>query len=209
MTLESLLVFVPVSLLLILAPGPDNILVLTRGITLGRHAAMVSAVGASVGLVCHSLLAAAGLSAIVQQSATAFESIKYIGAAYLLFRGFRSLRSHNETVLAQAEPTSIGPVRIFAQGVLTNVLNPKVALFFLAYLPQFATARTGHLALELMALGLAFAILAWAILIALAWFSGLAGDWLRQRPEMALLLDRLTGVVFIGLGLRLALSKRG
>jgi len=205
MTLESLLVFVPVSLLLILAPGPDNILVLTRGITLGRHAAMVSAVG----IVCHSLLAAAGLSAIVQQSATAFASIKYIGAAYLLFRGFRSLRSHNETVLAQAEPTSIGPVRIFAQGVLTNVLNPKVALFFLAYLPQFATARTGHLALELMALGLAFAILAWAILIALAWFSGLAGDWLRQRPEMALLLDRLTGVVFIGLGLRLALSKRG
>lgn len=209
MTLETLFVFVPVSLFLILAPGPDTILVLTRGITMGRRAATISAVGASVGLLCHSLFAAAGLSAIVQQSSTAFAIVKYVGAAYLLFLGFRSLRSPGETVVAQTGAPNMGRGRIFAQGLFTNVLNPKVAIFFLAYLPQFASERSGHLALQLMALGLLFAILAWVILMALAWFSGKTGDWIRQRPSMTRLIDRLTGIVFIGLGFRLALTKRG
>lgn len=208
MTLETLPVFVPVSLLLIVAPGPDNILVLTRGITIGRRAAMISAAGASVGLVCHSLFAAAGLSAIVQQSATAFAIVTYLGAAYLLFLGVRSLLSRGETLLAQTEARSIGPGRIFAQGVFSNVLNPKIAIFFLAYLPQFTSAESGHLAVQLLALGLLFASLTWAIFTALAWFSGMVGDWVRDRPSMTRVIDRLTGIVFIGLGLRLALTKR-
>lgn len=209
MTLETLVVFLPVSLLLILAPGPDNILVLTRGITMGRRAAMISAAGASAGLVCHSLFAAAGLSAIVQQSSAAFAIVKYLGAAYLLFLGVRSLLSRGETVLTQAGAPGIGPGRIFAHGVVSNVLNPKIAIFFLAYLPQFTSERSGQLAVELMMLGLLFAGLTWVIFTALAWFSGMVGDWVRQRPSMTRLIDRLTGIVFIGLGLRLALAKRG
>jgi threonine/homoserine/homoserine lactone efflux protein len=207
MTLETLFVFVPVSLLLIIAPGPDNILVLTRGITMGRRAAMLSAAGTSMGLVCHSLLAAAGLSAIVQQSAVAFAIIKYVGAAYLLFLGARSLRNRGEMMLT-GEAAVIGTGRIFAQGALTNVLNPKVAIFFLAYLPQFTSVQSGHLTVQLLALGLLFALLGGVMLIALAWFSGIAGDWIRQQPSMTRLIDRLTGIVFIGLGLRLALTGR-
>lgn len=204
MTLETLVVFVPISLLLIVAPGPDNILVLTRGITMGRRAAMISAAGASVGLVCHSLFAAAGLSAIVQQSAAAFATIKY-----LLFLGIRSLLGRGQTVLTQAGTPGIGPARIFAQGVFTNVLNPKVAIFFLAYLPQFASAQAGHLGVQLMTLGFLFAALSWPILIPLAWFSGMVGEWVRHRPSMNRVIDRLTGIVFIGLGFRLAIAKRG
>lgn len=208
MTLESLLVFVPVSLLLILAPGPDNILVLTRGITMGRPAAMLSAAGASVGLVCHSILAAAGLSAIVQQSSAAFAIVRYVGAAYLLVLGVRSLISRGETIQTGSRVATIGPGRVFAQGLLSNVLNPKIAIFFLAYLPQFTSPSSGPLALQLMTLGLVFAMLTWALFTALAWFSGIAGDWIRHRPSMTRVIDRLTGVVFIGLGLRLALTKR-
>lgn len=209
MTLETLVVFVPISLLLIVAPGPDNILVLTRGITMGRRAAMISAAGASVGLVCHSLFAAAGLSAIVQQSAAAFSTVKYLGAAYLLFLGIRSLLGCGRTVLTQAGTPGIGPARIFAQGVFTNVLNPKVAIFFLAYLPQFASAQAGYLGVQLMTLGFLFAMLSWPILIPLAWFSGMVGEWVRHRPSMTRIIDRLTGIVFIGLGFRLAITKRG
>lgn len=206
---ETLLVFVPVSLLLIVAPGPDNILVLTRGIAIGRRAAIISAAGASVGLVCHSLFAAAGLSAIVQQSTTAFTFIKYLGAAYLLFLGVRSLLRRDEMVLTEQEATRIGSGRIFTQGVVSNVLNPKIAVFFLAYLPQFTSAQSGHLAVQLLAFGLLFASLTWAIFASLAWFSGVIGDWVRDRPTTTRIIDRLTGIVFIGLGLRLALTKRG
>lgn len=209
MTPETLLVFVPVSLLLIAAPGPDNIPVLTRGITLGRRAAMISAAGASVGLVCHSLFAAAGLSAIVQQSTTVFAIAKYLGAAYLLFLGVRSLLGRRYPVWTRTGAPSIGPARIFAQGVVSNVLNPKITIFFLAYLPQFASAESGHLAVQLLALGLLFASLTWAIFTALAWFSGMVGDWVRHLPSMTRMIDRLTGIVFIRLGLRLALTKRG
>lgn len=209
MTLESLLVFAPVSLLLILAPGPDNILVLTRGITMGRQAAMLSAAGASVGLVCHSILAAAGLSAIVQQSSAAFAIVRYVGAAYLLVLGVRSLISRGEKIQTGSQVPPIGPRRIFVQGLLSNVLNPKIAIFFLAYLPQFTSPSSDPLPLQLMTLGLVFAMLTWAIFTALAWFSGVAGDWIRQRPAMPLVIDRLTGIVFIGLGIRLAFAKRG
>lgn len=209
MTYDTLLVFLPVSLLLIVAPGPDNILVLTRGITLGRRAAMISAAGTSVGLVCHSLFAAAGLSAIVQQSTVAFAIIKYLGALYLLFLGIRSLRGRGKTIQAKSGMPNIGPGRIFTQAVFSNVLNPKIAIFYLAYLPQFTSAQTGHLAVQLMALGLLFASLGWAVFTALAWFSGMVGTWIRQRPSMTRVLDQLTGIVFIGLGLRLAFAKRG
>lgn len=136
MTLESLLVFVPVSLLLILAPGPDNILVLTQGITMGRRAAMLSAAGASVGLVCHSILAAAGLSAIVQQSSAAFAIVRYVGAAYLLVLGVRSLISRGETIQTGSQVPPIGPRRIFIQGLLSNVMNPKIAIFFWPVCPN-------------------------------------------------------------------------
>jgi threonine/homoserine/homoserine lactone efflux protein len=139
----NLLLFLTASLVVIVAPGPDNILVLTRGVTLGRRAALVSATGASVGLVSHSLFAAAGLSALLAQSAVAVSVVKYAGAAYLIFLGVRALLDRNSLVLAQGAPP-VGLRSVFTQAVASNVLNPKIAVFFLAYLPQFADPSARH-----------------------------------------------------------------
>jgi threonine/homoserine/homoserine lactone efflux protein len=203
----DLILFLAASLVVIVAPGPDNILVLTRGVTLGRKAALVSAAGASIGLVTHSLFAAAGLSALLAQSAAAFSVVKYAGAAYLIFLGVRALLDRNSLVLAEGVPP-VGLRSVFTQAVASNVLNPKIAVFFLAYLPQFADPYAGVMAPQLLTLGLTFALLTWAIFSIIALFSGALGGWLRRRPRFAGGLGWLTGGVLIGLGLRLAFSER-
>ncbi len=202
----NLILFLTASLVVIVAPGPDNILVLTRGVTLGRRAALVSA-GASVGLVTHSLFAAAGLSVLLARSAVAFSVVKYVGAAYLIYLGIKALRDRESFVLAEGTPR-VGLRSVFAQAVASNVLNPKIAVFFLAYLPQFADADSGGTAPQLLALGLTFALLTWVIFSAIALFSGTLGAWLRTRPKLAGGLGWLTGGVLVGLGLRIALSDR-
>ncbi|MGH3144654.1 MAG: LysE family translocator [Rubrobacter sp.] len=204
----NLILFLTASVVVIVAPGPDNILVLTRGVTLGRRAALVSAAGASVGLVCHSLFAAAGLSALLAQSAVAFSVVKYAGAAYLIYLGVAALLARERFVLAEREAPPIGLRSVFAQAVLSNVMNPKIAVFFLAYLPQFANPSAAGTAPRLLALGLAFALLTWVVFSAIALFSGGLGGWLRGRPRVAGGLGWLTGSVLICLGLRLALPER-
>jgi threonine/homoserine/homoserine lactone efflux protein len=203
----NLVLFLTASLVVILAPGPDNILVLTRGVVQGRSAALVSAAGASLGLVVHSGFAAVGLSALLAQSAVAFSVVKYVGAAYLIYLGVRALLDRRGFAVQRGE----GPIplrRVFTQAVASNVLNPKIAVFFLAYLPQFADPATGGTAIQLLALGLAFALLTLAIFSAIAVFSGTVGSWLRSRPKFADGLGWLTGGVLILLGLRLALQER-
>ena len=198
----NVILFLTASLALIVAPGPDNILVLTRGIAQGRGAALVSAAGASLGLVFHSVFAAAGLSALLQQSATAFSVVKYAGAAYLIYLGIKTLLSRESFVVSgEAAPTRLR--NIFFQGVASNVLNPKVALFFLAFLPQFVTP-SASVAPQLLVLGLTFALLTWTIFSVLGYFSGRLG----RRPKFADALRWLTGSVLIGLGLRLAIPER-
>ncbi len=204
----NLVLFLTASLVVIVAPGPDNILVLTRGISQGRKAAMVSAAGASVGLVCHSLFAAAGLSALLAQSAVAFAVVKYVGAAYLIYLGVKTLSSR-EGFAVPGEERAIRLRSVFAQGVASNVMNPKIAVFFLAYLPQFADPATGGMAPQLFLLGLAFALLTWLIFSVLGYFSGAMGDSLSRRPRFSNALRWLTGGVFVALGLRLALPERG
>jgi threonine/homoserine/homoserine lactone efflux protein len=138
----NLILFLTASLVVIVAPGPDNILVLTRGVTLGRRAALVSAAGASVGLVTHSLFAAAGLSVLLARSAVAFSVVKYAGAAYLIYLGIRALLDRESFVLPRGSSYP-GMRSVFVQAVASNVLNPKIAVFFLAYLPQFADPSAG------------------------------------------------------------------
>ena len=204
---KNSVLFLTASLVVILAPGPDNILVLTRGVTQGRSAALVSAAGAGLGLVVHSGFAAAGLSALLAQSAVAFSVVKYVGAAYLVYIGVRALLDREGFAVRRGE----GPMalrKVFTQAVASNVLNPKIAVFFLAYLPQFADPATGGAAFQLLAFGLVFALLTLVIFGALALFSGAAGSWLRVRPKFAAGLGWLTGGVLILLGLRLALEDR-
>ena len=202
----QLLLFLTASLVVIVAPGPDNILVLTRGVTLGRGAAMVSAAGASVGLVCHSVFAAVGLLAVLSQSVVAFSVVKYLGAAYLVYLGVRALLSREGFTMPRGEAPAVGLGSVFAQGVVSNVLNPKIAIFFLAYLPQFA--GPGASGIHLLALGLAFAMLTWVVFSVLGYFSGSLGDRLASRPGYAKALGWFTGGIFVALGLRLAVTER-
>ena len=205
----NLILFLTASVIVILAPGPDNILVLTRGVTLGRKAALVSAAGASTGLVCHSLFAAAGLSALLQQSAMAYSVVKYVGAAYLIYLGIRALMDRERFVLSEDGAPALSLPRVYAQAVASNVFNPKIAVFFLAYLPQFADPMSGGgVALQLLALGLVFAAMTWSIFSVVALLSGALGGWLRSKPRLANGLSWLTGGVLVALGLRLALPER-
>ncbi len=154
----------------------------------------------------HSLFAAAGLSALLAQSAVAFSVVKYVGAAYLISLGIRALLARESSVLARGA----APVRlrsVFAQALASNVLSPKITVFFPAYLPQFADPAAGGMAPQLLALGVAFALLTWALFGVIALFSGALGGWLRSRPRFATGLGWLTGGVLIGLGLRLALPE--
>ncbi|HKZ27104.1 MAG TPA: LysE family translocator [Rubrobacteraceae bacterium] len=203
----NLVLFLTASLALIIAPGPDNILVLTRGVTQGRGAALVSAAGVSLGLVVHSIFAAVGLSALLAQSAVAFSVIKYVGAAYLIYLGIKVFLNR-EGFAVSSEATPVGLKSVFVQGVASNVLNPKVALFFLAFLPQFADPTVDSAAVQLLALGLTFALLTWMVFSAIGYFSGSLGNWLESRPGYANVLRWLTGGVLVGLGLRLAFSDR-
>ena len=200
--------FITASLAVIVAPGPDNIYVLTRGVAQGREVALASAWGMCSGLLFHTTLAALGLSAILARSAVAFSVVKYAGAAYLMYLGVRTLLSKEEFASSAEEALPARFGSFFLRGLTMNLLNPKVAVFFLAYLPQFASPGTGGAALQLLALGLIFALLSVVIFSTIALFSGTLGDRLSRNPRFASVLQWLTGCVLVGLGVRLALSGR-
>lgn len=203
----NLILFLTASLALILTPGQDNLYVITRGIAGGRGVALVSAWGVCCGLVVHTVLAAVGLSAILEGSAVAFSVVKYAGAAYLVYLGIRTLLDRDGFAPSgEQEPASLG--KTFVQGVASNVLNPKVALFFLAFLPQFVGPESGGAAAQFLVLGAMFTALSLAMTTLLALFAGTLGGWLTQRPRFTSALRWLTGFVLVGLGVRLALQRR-
>ncbi len=209
MTEVNLILFLTASLALIATPGPDLIYVVTRGVAQGRRAALVSACGVCSGLVVHTSFAAIGLSALLARSAVAFSVVKYAGAAYLIYLGIKALLSRESLVATgEAAPVASRLRGDFWQGVASNVLNPKVALFFLAFLPQFVGAGAGNAAVQMLVLGSIFALLGLVFLSFVAFFSGALGDWIGGRPNVAVALRWLTGSVLIGLGLRLALPER-
>ncbi|WP_053057831.1 LysE family translocator [Rubrobacter aplysinae] len=203
---SSLLFLLGASLALIATPGQDNLYVLTRGVAQGRRAALVSSWGVCAGLLVHTTLAAAGLSAILASSAAAFQVVKYAGAAYLVYLGVKTLFDRESFSVPESGRLAAGLRSIFAQGLLTNVLNPKVALFFLAFLPQFAGSGG---ALGFLSLGAAFTLLTLVFTGVIALFSGALGGWFRGRPGPAKALGYVTGGVIVGLGLRLAFAESG
>ena len=205
---SQLALFVLASLVLIVTPGPDMIYVITRGIGQGRGAGLLSALGVSLGIIVHTTFAALGLSVVLRSSAIAFTLVKYVGAGYLIYLGLKSIRS-KEALLASVGTHQPAPQgAIFWQGVVSNVLNPKVALFFLAFLPQFVRPNGTSPAVQMVSLGLLFAVLGVIFLCGVGVFSGSIGHWLGQRPGIADKLRWVTGSILIGLGLRLALPNR-
>jgi threonine/homoserine/homoserine lactone efflux protein len=207
----NLALFVAASLTVIVTPGPDNVYVLTRGIAQGRKVALASAWGMCSGLLFHTTLAAVGLSTILARSAVALSVVKYIGAAYLVYLGVRALLSREEFSPSVEKIFTVKLRTFFFQGLTMNLLNPKVAVFFMAFLPQFVSPRVGTaggVALRLVALGLVFALLSVIIFSAIALFSGVVGDRLSRNPRFATALRWSTGFVLVGLGVRLALLGR-
>ena len=207
----NLALFVAASLAVIVAPGPDNIYVLTRGIAQGRKVALASAWGMCSGLLFHTTLAAVGLSAILARSAGALSLVKFIGATYLVYLGIRALLSREEFSPSVEKIFTVKLRNFFLQGLTMNLLNPKVAVFFMAFLPQFVSpsvGTAGSAALRLVALGLVFALLSVVIFSAIALFSGVVGDRLSRNPRFATALQWSTAFVLVGLGVRLALSGR-
>jgi threonine/homoserine/homoserine lactone efflux protein len=199
--------FVGVAWALILAPGPDMLYVITRGVTQGRRAGMLSALGVICGILVHTTAAAFGLTLILQTSALAFLVVKTLGAAYLIYLGIKAWRDKS-TFSVQPSAPSLSVQRVFWQGVLSNVLNPKVAIFFLAFLPQFVDKGSSQVALQMVTLGLTFAGFGLCFLLAVGYSSGTIGGWLADRPNYARFLQRLAGSILVGLGIRLALTER-
>ena len=200
--------FVGVAWALILAPGPDMLYVITRGVTQGRRAGMLSALGVICGILVHTTAAAFGLTLLLQTSASAFLIVKTLGAIYLIYLGVKAWRDKS-TFSLQTSASNVSFRRVFWQGVLSNVLNPKVAIFFLAFLPQFVDKGSGNVPFQMVTLGLTFACFGLCFLLAIGYSSGKIGSLLTCRPQYAQFLQRLAGGILIGLGIRLALTERG
>jgi len=180
--------------------------VIGRSVGQGRKAGVVSALGIFAGCWAHIVAAAVGIATLLRSSPMAFNMVRYAGASYLVYLGIKIVvqRSRLETEQLPVESLS----NIFRQGVITNVLNPKVALFFLAFLPQFVDARRGSVALVILSLGFIFNLGGTLVNLGVAYAGGTLGDLLRRSPRFALIQKWFTGMVFIGLGARLAWQRR-
>ncbi|MGD2110847.1 MAG: LysE family translocator [Phycisphaerae bacterium] len=206
---QNLLTFVLAGILLNLTPGPDTMYILARGTARGVKAGVLSALGIGAGSLVHTFAAAMGLSVILWSSATAFLVVKYIGAAYLIYLGISMMRSKVDTGAGRfADENASSGWTIFAQGMLCNVLNPKVAVFFLAFLPQFVDPTAGRTVLPLLLLGFIFITTGTTWCIILGLLGGKVSDVLRRTQALGTALNRVAGAVIIGLGARLALARR-
>ncbi len=208
-TPEQLLPFLLTAVLLTATPGPDNLMVLSVGASKGRPLGMAFGLGCAAGCLSHTLLAVLGVSAVLAASPVAFTALRWVGGAYLIWLGIGALRSRGGVGLpvAGADVAGDSAARQFAKGVLANAINPKVVLFFLSFLPQFVVPAQGNVPLQMAVLGVVFTLQAALLFGALGWFAGSIGQWLQRRPRAGLWLDRLAGVVFVGLGLRMVVSR--
>ena len=207
MFLPNLLLFASIIVVLALTPGPDVIYITTRGIAQGRKAALLSTAGICTGYLVYTLLAALGLSALLQASAIAFNIIRYVGAAYLMYLGIRALMSKRGGSLAQSAMNPLPARRILQQGILTSMLNPKGIVVFAALLPQFVNPHLGAVPWQMTAFGLTFTLICLCVYGGYAYLSGRLGEKLATQPRFASLLRWLTGSALIGLGARLLFQE--
>ena len=203
---DALLLFVFAGLALNLTPGPDLLYIVARSLGQGWRAGMVSSLGIAAGCLVHTAAAALGISLLLRASPVAYDALRLAGAAYLIYLGVQALRQQNPGVGITTLRSTPLP-KIFWQGFVTNVLNPKVALFFLAFLPQFADPAHGSFELQILLLGLIFiANGAWVCLL-VAWSAARAAQWLQGRAKTVNWIQRGSGALLLGLGLHLALNR--
>jgi threonine/homoserine/homoserine lactone efflux protein len=199
--------FLLAALVLVAIPGPTHLYITARSIGEGRRAGVASALGVESGMLVHIAAAAAGLSALVAASATAFGFLRYAGAAYLVFLAYKTLRSRGGEDAPLLEPRPLR--RVYLDGVLVNVLNPKVVLFFLAFLPQFVDQRAGAVPLQIAVMGLVTAMIGLTADLVYAFAAGSLGGWLRARPGFRRRQRYATGLIYLGLGAVAVLAGPG
>ncbi len=204
---ENFLLFVSAGLLINITPGPDMLYVATRSTLQGRKAGVASALGISAGSLVHIAAAVLGLSAIFMYSAMAYTILKWVGAAYLVYLGIKVLISANQP-LTQQDLKRADNWKIFRQAVTVNILNPKVAIFFLAFLPQFTNPETGSVTLQILFLGMVFNLGGTIVNLFVGLFFGSAGNWILGHPLARRIQAWITGSVFVGLGINLAMSDQ-
>jgi len=203
---DVLLAYVAACLLVVIAPGPDNILAISRGLSQGRAAAALSSVGAGLGIMVHTLAATLGLSLVIQASPVAFWAVKVVGALYLLWLGWKALASRDLISFAPGARQPLG--KVFLTGLLSNVLNPKPGLFVLAFLPQFVNAGRGPVAIQMLVYGAIFAVLTALIFTVLGSFASKLSDWLKRHPRFGTGLNVGAGLTFIVSGLSILTLQR-
>jgi threonine/homoserine/homoserine lactone efflux protein len=205
---ETLGVFFLASVVLALTPGPDNLFVLTQSALSGPRAGLIVTLGLCTGLIVHTTAVALGVAVIFQTSAIAFTVLKVAGASYLAYLAWQAFRAGASTLPAdQAPPVPLH--RLYARGIVMNVTNPKVSIFFLAFLPQFADPQRGSLVLQILLLGAVFAVSTILVFGAVALFAGSLGQWLARSDKAQRVMNRVAGTVFAALAIKLLITERG
>lgn len=205
--LDSLLVFFSASVLLALSPGPDNIFVLTQSALRGAFAGFIITLGLCTGLLVHTSAVAFGVAAVFKTSALAFNVLKYIGAGYLLYMAWKAFRASPADISSGNSSERSLPV-LYRRGIIMNITNPKVSIFFLAFLPQFADPSRGALILQMFLLGMVFILAAILVFGMVCILAGTIGEKLRRSPRTQNIINRIAGLVLVGLALKLATSER-
>lgn len=205
--IQNIVLFMGLSWVLVITPGPDLMYVLTQGVSGGKKAGFVSAIGVTLGIFVHTAFAALGLSIILKTSALAFVIVKIVGAAYLIYLGVKMLMSNSKVEIIEEKQMSLR--KVFTQGIISNTLNPKVALFFMAFLPQFIKTNGTEISpIPFLILGTIFAFFVFIFLGVLGYFSGIVGDYLKAKTAIYKWINKISGSIMILLGIRLAFTNQ-
>ena len=207
LSINTIISFLGASIILCLAPGPDNIFVLTQSAMKGKKAGIIVTLGLCTGLLVHTSAVAYGVAAIFQVSTLAFTSLKIIGGCYLLYLAWQALRAKSSEL---GEDTEKGKsaVSLYKRGIIMNVTNPKVAIFFMAFLPQFTDPDKPSVTLQMFTLGFLFIISCILVFFSIAFLSGLLRDWLIKSPKSQQIINKIAGLVFVTLAIKLFITKR-
>jgi len=201
---DNLALYVVASLALILTPGQDMIYVIGRSLAQGRVAGLCSAIGVIIGILVHTALAAIGVGAILQASETLFTALKLVGAAYLVYLGVRMMLTREVVIDARMDGDPASRMKLVLQGVLSNVTNPKIILFFFAFLPQFVDPASAHPTRDLVALGVLYALLGLPVKCGVALIAARLSERMRRTPAALAWMNRACGAILVALGVRLA-----
>ena len=206
-SIETLLTFFTASVLLALAPGPDNIFVLTQSSLYGRRAGLAVTCGLCTGLVGHSTAVALGVAVVFQRSAAAFSALKFIGAGYLVYLAWQAFRASAARIETEGRGDA-NLLKLYGRGIIMNLTNPKVSIFFLAFLPQFADPSRGSISVQILLLGGVFILATIVVFGSIAFLAGTLGQWLHRSDRVQGIMNKVAGAVFLGLALKLATTQR-